>query len=106
MAFSNKLSDAFGKTIEQSPYVALDPIVKCNYTQKGKNIIFGRSANADASKDLIYIGKVFETATGTSLLGADAWLDTKFPHVIYITGTRGSGKSMDLGIIIEGLSRL
>jgi hypothetical protein len=40
------------------------------------------------------------------LLGADAWIDTSFPHVIYITGTRGSGKSVDLGILLEGLSAL
>lgn len=106
MAFSNKLSESFGKAIEQSPYVALDPIVKYNYSPKGKNLIFGRATAAEEPSDLLYLGKVFETATGTSLLGADAWLDTKFPHVIYITGTRGSGKSMDLGIIIEGLARL
>ena len=105
MAFSNKLSGSFGKVIEHSQYIALDPIVKCNYSAKGKNIIFGR-AEKDDDSDLIYIGKVLETATGSSLLGADAWLDTKFPHVMYITGTRGSGKSMDLGIIIEGLAKL
>lgn len=106
MAFSNKLSETFGKAIEQSPYVALDPIVKYNYSPKGKNLIFGRAADVAGPNDLLYLGKVLETATGASLLGADAWLDTKFPHVIYITGTRGSGKSMDLGIIIEGLARL
>jgi DNA helicase HerA-like ATPase len=106
MAFSNKLSDTFGKNIEMSPYVALDPIVKCNYSSKGKNLIFGRVAAAEDNNDLLYLGKVYETATGTSLLSADAWLDTKFPHVIYITGTRGTGKSMDLGVIVEGLGRL
>jgi hypothetical protein len=106
MAFSNKLSKPFGKAIEHSPYVALDPIVKCNYSPKGKNLIFGRAELSESAEDLLYLGTVLETATGTSLLGAHAWLDTKFPHVIYITGTRGSGKSMDLGIIIEGLARL
>lgn len=106
MAFSNKLSESFGKVFEHSPYVALDPIVKLNFNSKGKNLIFGRSASSEEPTDLLYLGKVYETATGTSLLGADAWLDTKFPHVIYVTGTRGSGKSMDLGIIIEGLARL
>lgn len=106
MGFSNRLSDAFGKAIEKSPYVAIDPIVKCNYIQKGKNLIFGRPDDESAPSDLLYVGKVLETASGTSLLGADAWLDTRFPHVLYITGTRGSGKSMDLGILIEGLSAL
>lgn len=105
MAFSAKLADSFGKTIEQSPYTALDPIVKCNYVAKGRNLIFGRSGNAEP-RDLLYIGKVLETATGASMLGADAYLDTSFPHVIYITGTRGSGKSMDLGVLLEGLNAL
>jgi len=105
MAFSNKLADGFGKIIEQSPYTALDPIVKSNYISKGRNLIFGRSGNPEP-RDLLYLGKVLETATGSSLLGADAYLDTSFPHVAYITGTRGSGKSMDLGVLLEGLNTL
>lgn len=106
MAFQTKLSEAFGKPIETSPYAALDPIVKCNYVPKGRNLIFGRSGGSSSPKDLIYLGKVYETSSGNSLLGSDAWLDTSFPHVAYITGTRGSGKSMDLGILIEGLAEL
>ncbi len=106
MSFTNKLTQSFGKSIEHSQWVALESIVKCNYISKGRNLIFGRTSQSSSTDDLLYIGKVLETATGTSLLGADAWLDTKFPHVIYITGTRGSGKSMDLGIIIEGLASL
>lgn len=105
MAFSNKLADGFGKVLEQSPYTALDPIVKSNYIAKGRNLIFGRSGNPEP-RDLLYLGKVLETAAGTSLLGADAYLDTSFPHVAYITGTRGSGKSMDLGVLLEGLNTL
>lgn len=106
MAFSAKLSESFGKVIEQTPYTALDPIIKCNYVPKGKNIIFGRTSEPDKLSNLIYIGKVLETASGSNYLGADAWLDTSFPHVIYITGTRGSGKSFDLGVILEGISSL
>jgi uncharacterized protein len=106
VAFLTKLADSFGKSIEQTPYVALDPIVKCNYTPKGRNLIFGRSNENTEPHDLVYLGKVFETASGANILGADAWLDTSFPHVVYISGTRGSGKSMDLGILIEGLAGL
>lgn len=106
MAFSTKLSENFGRVVESSSFVALDPVVKCNYIQKGRNLIFGRGPAGDGDAELLYLGKVMETATGTSYLGADAWLDAKFPHVIYITGTRGSGKSVDLGIIIEGLAAL
>jgi len=105
MAFSNKLAESFGKIVEQSPYTALDPLVKCNYVAKGRNLIFGRSGNP-VPKDLLYLGKVLETSTGASLVDADAYLDTGFPHVVYITGTRGSGKSMDLGVFLEGLNAL
>jgi uncharacterized protein len=105
MAFSTKLAEGFGKVLDQSPYTALDPIVKSNYIPKGRNLIFGRSGSPEP-RDLLYLGKVLETAAGTSLLGADAYLDTSFPHVAYITGTRGSGKSMDLGVLLEGLNSL
>lgn len=106
MVFSTKLADAFGRVIEKSPYLALEPVVKCNYAAKGRNIIFGRSEEANHSDNLLYLGKVLETATGANMLDADAWLDTSFPHVVYITGTRGSGKSVDLGILVEGLAKL
>lgn len=106
MAFSTKLADAFGRVIEKSPYLALEPVVKCNYTAKGRNIIFGRSEETSHSENLLYLGKILETATGANMLDADAWLDTSFPHVVYITGTRGSGKSVDLGILVEGLAKL
>jgi hypothetical protein len=109
MGFLNKLSENFGKAIDHSPYVAIDPIVKFNYINKGKNIIFGRSVDDPQNfvpSDLIYLGKVLEASTGNNILSADAWLDTSFPHVAYITGTRGSGKSMDLGILVEGLTSL
>lgn len=105
MAFSSKLADSFGKVVEQTPYTALDPLVKCNYVPKGRNLIFGRSGNPEP-RDLLYLGKVLETSTGASMLDADAYLDTSFPHVAYITGTRGSGKSMDLGVLLEGLNAL
>jgi uncharacterized protein len=106
MAFSTKLADSFGRVIEKSPYLALEPIVKSNYAAKGRNIIFGRTDESENSNNLLYLGKVLETASGSNMLDADAWLDTLFPHVIYITGTRGSGKSVDLGILIEGLAKL
>src|SRR5439155_15740078 len=47
-----------------------------------------------------------ENTAGKNYLSADAWLDVTFPHVVYVTGTRGSGKSFDLGVLIEGVSQL
>ena len=73
---------------------------------RGQNVVFGRSLKGNDVTNLLYIGKILETTKGRSYLGSDAWLDTTFPHVIYITGTRGSGKSFDLGVLVEGISKL
>lgn len=106
MSFSAKSSDRFGTVLDRSPYVIEDSLVKVQYVSRGQNVVFGRSLRVGGHRELMYIGKVLESAKGRSYLAADAWLDTTFPHVIYITGTRGSGKSFDLGVIVEGISRL
>lgn len=106
MSFSNKLADNFAKVIEKSPFAVQDQLVKVQHVQKGNNIVFGRTVKPDRYENLIYIGKILESASGKSYLGADAWMDITFPHVVYITGTRGSGKSFDLGVILEGISQL
>jgi len=106
MSFSQKLSDGFGKVLEKSPYTVQDPLVKVQVTTKGNNLILGRPLRDDDHTELIYVGKVLENTTGRTLLGYDTWLDITFPHVIYVTGTRGSGKSFDLGVIAEGIGKL
>ena len=106
MSFSTKSAERFGTVIERSAYAIQDPLVKLQYVSKGQNVVFGRALQGEDYSNLIYIGKILETTKGKSYLGADAWLDTTFPHVIYITGTRGSGKSFDLGVLVEGISRL
>jgi len=106
MSFIEKQSEKFGAVFDRSPYQSQDPIVKVQHVQKGNNIIFGRTLSDNNHDHLVYIGKILENTVGANYLSADAWLDITFPHVIYITGTRGSGKSFDLGVIIEGVSAL
>lgn len=106
MSFSTKSAERFGKVLEKSPYAVEDALVKIQQVQRGNNIVFGRTLKGEDVSNLIYIGKILETTKGRSFLGSDAWLDTTFPHVIYITGTRGSGKSFDLGVLVEGISQL
>lgn len=106
MSFSTSSSERFGKVIETSPFAIDDPIVKIHHISRGNNVIFGRSLMENDISNLMYIGKVLETTKGRNYLASDAWLDTTFPHVIYITGTRGSGKSFDLGVLVEGISKL
>src|SRR5688572_24004903 len=106
MAFSTKVSEAFGRVIEATSYAVVDPIVKLNHVSKGNNLILGRGSGAATASGLIYLGKVLESCASRNLLAADVWLDIAFPHVIYISGTRGSGKSFDLGVLLEGISKL
>ena len=106
MSFSTKSAERFGKVLEKSPFRIEDAIVKFQHVQRGNNVVFGRTLNDQDVTNLMYIGKVLETTTGRSYLSADAWLDTTYPHVIYVTGTRGSGKSFDLGVLVEGISQL
>lgn len=50
-----------------------------------------------------FIGKVLEQSSTSNLLDYGVMVDIGFPHVIGIFGSRGSGKSYDLGVIIEGI---
>ncbi|MEJ2788353.1 MULTISPECIES: DUF87 domain-containing protein [unclassified Pseudoxanthomonas] len=107
MSFSKSLTEVFGRIFDTSPFTIEDPIVKVEYVSRGSNIVVGRSLKEEDYSELFFLGKVSEQCSaGKSYLNSDVYLDTTFPHVIYITGTRGSGKSFDLGVIIEGISPL
>ncbi len=106
MSFASSQTEKFSAVFDRSPYQSMDPIVKIQHVQKGNNIVFGRTLSGEYYEKLIYVGKILENSSGKNYLSADAWLDVTFPHVIYVTGTRGSGKSFDLGVLIEGVSRL
>jgi len=106
MSFVAQQGEKFASVFDRSPYQSTDPIVKIQHVQKGNNVVFGRTLRSDQFDKLIYLGKILENTSGKNYLSADAWLDITFPHVIYITGTRGSGKSFDLGVLIEGVSQL
>ena len=106
MSFTAKHSERFSQVFDRSPYQSADPITRIQYVQQGNNVVFGRTIKDTDFERLVYIGKVLENTVGANYLSADAWLDVTFPHVIYITGTRGSGKSFDLGVLVEGISRL
>lgn len=57
-------------------------------------------------KGTMPLGVVCEhQSTGASLFGYKILFDNKFPHIIFICGKRGSGKSYTLGVIVEELGR-
>ncbi|WP_412474622.1 ATP-binding protein [Rhizobium sp. WW22] len=49
------------------------------------------------------IGKVLEQGKSSNLLDHNVFCDVSFPHVVGIFGSRGSGKSFDLGVFLEGI---
>ena len=50
-----------------------------------------------------FIGKIIEQGKTSNLLDYNVFCDISFPHVIGIFGSRGSGKSFDLGVFLEGI---
>lgn len=103
---THSIKSNFPAVLDNAKFFTKDQIVRIQSIQRGKHIIMGRSASDNDFSNLIYLGKVIEQATGKSYFANNIWMDVSFPHVVYITGTRGSGKSFDLGVILEGLSEL
>lgn len=80
-------------TSERSPF----------YVKQGtKSIVLG-TKKFDYS-DVCYLGKVIELSSVKNVLDYDVYIDISFPHVIGIFGSRGSGKSFDLGIVAEEIN--
>jgi len=83
----------------------LDPVF-----DPGKEaIIVGRTKKEqkrEGFEGLLDIGAVCEKqASGQSFHGYRVYVDAKFPHIIFICGKRGGGKSYTLGVIAEELCR-
>ncbi|MCU0799086.1 MAG: DUF835 domain-containing protein [Candidatus Thermoplasmatota archaeon] len=72
-------------------------------------LVLGRSSSSHMKwgrKGLLELGAVGEHQTsGEDLFGRKVMVDAAFPHIIFICGKRGSGKSYTLGILAEELIR-
>lgn len=72
----------------------------------GSEIVIGRSTSTHRKLGCygtLYLGKLAENS-GQPLSGHDIVMDAAFPHVIFICGHRGSGKSYTLGVLAEELA--
>jgi len=73
------------------------------------DIIIGRD-KSDKEKfgksGLVYIGKGYVKMGQYNSLSNKIWLDIARPHVILVSGKRGSGKSYSISVIAEELSNL
>ncbi|MEH2679616.1 DUF87 domain-containing protein [Rhizobium leguminosarum bv. viciae] len=68
---------------------------------KEKSVFLG-SRNETRQRSAL-VGKVLEHGKIANVLDYSLFCDVSFPHVIGIFGSRGSGKSFDLGVLIEGI---
>ena len=74
-----------------------------NVDNSTASVLIGRRPDAKRAA-YGYIGKVNEICGGSSVLDFSVWLDLEYPHVIGVFGSRGSGKSFDLGVVSECVS--
>lgn len=89
--------------LEDAPRVT-PAIDRVTFLQVGasRHLIIG--TEKAAMNSAILIGKVAEHTTGREMSNASIWLEVSRPKVILVFGRRGSGKSYDLGVIVEGLT--
>ena len=76
-----------------------------NVDSEKRAISIGRRPDSNAAA-FGFLGKAIEHSGGSSVLDHSVWLDVEYPHVIGIFGSRGSGKSFDLGVAVECISGL
>lgn len=74
-----------------------------SFNPKEKRVHIG--SRTDAPVRSAYIGKLIEQGRTGNLLDYEVHCDISFPHVIGIFGSRGSGKSFDLGVFLEEIFR-
>lgn len=71
-------------------------------------LVLGRDAGhpyRPDGKDVLSIGNIEPDATPDFPAGAGVFLDNLSPHVAFICGKRGSGKSYTMGVLVEELAR-
>ena len=81
-----------------------DPIERATYVSRGRHLLMGQRRNRGDTSALILLGKCIEQARVSNKFDSNVWLDIHTPHVVFVCGRRGTGKSYDLGILAEGLS--
>ena len=65
-----------------------------------KSVVIGSRSSETRTT---FIGKIIEQGKTSNMLDYSVLCDISFPHVIGIFGSRGSGKSFDLGVFLEGI---
>ncbi len=83
----------------------LEPV----FDKKREVIVVGRTEREqkkEGDEGLLDLGVVCEKqANGKSYHGFKVMMDAKFPHIVFICGKRGGGKSYTLGVMAEELCK-
>ena len=85
--------------ISFSNYVSFDDNLSIQTYNNEQDLIVGQISKLE-QPNAIYIGKIAEE----DYMSKDLWLDLESAHVVYVMGSRRSGKSYTLGTIAEGLT--
>ncbi len=80
-----------------------EPLERAHHERQGNHLFIGQRKLRGSNDALVFLGKCIESTRIGNKYDANVWLDVRTPHVVYIVGKRGSGKSYDLGILTEGL---
>ena len=80
-----------------------EPLGRAHHERRGNHLFAGQRKLKGSSDALVFLGKCIESTRIGNKYDANVWIDVRTPHVVYIVGKRGSGKSYDLGILTEGL---
>ncbi len=94
---------ALGHIKQDKGIVAPEPIGRAAYIKRGRHLLIGQREGRGETESLAYLGKCIEHTKVQDKYVANVWFDVSFPHVVFVSGTRGSGKSFDIGVIVEGL---
>lgn len=81
-----------------------EPLNVSAYLPSGKHLLIGQRRDVGSPDALVLLGKCAEHTGLRDMFDGNIWLDIRLPHVVFICGKRGSGKSYDLGVLAEGLA--
>lgn len=90
----------YKKVFSSSPFHTKSQNAFSLETRLRRLFIGGRDAQRSRHA---FLGKFFEQGRTSNLLDYDVYCDVSFPHVVGIFGSRGSGKSFDLGVLLEDI---
>lgn len=88
------------KVLTKARFTATASTANLHFNASQKSVIVGRADGECGG----YIGRVCETLPTRNIFDSSVWFNLGFPNVIGIFGTRGTGKSFNLGVFAECLA--